>query len=104
LYREKSALAELYGFAEPGGRGNVRRPLYRLTTHSLRHYGIWTVYEKTKDPHLAQKFARHKHLDTTLKYLRKSRKEEVEVLIHELSSSLKRREVLRMTVVEDRLL
>lgn len=47
----------------------TKRGLHRLTTHSLRHYFITTVYKNTKDPVIAQKLARHKKLQTTQIYI-----------------------------------
>jgi len=87
-YRAQAGLTEVYAFGEPGGRAGTRRPLYRLSLHSLRHYAIQSVMRITKDPDLARRFARHKKLDTTLRYLRRSRQTEVEDVVAELSQEL----------------
>lgn len=84
-YRTKAGLTEVYAFGEPGGRSGARRPLYRLSLHSLRHYAIQRVMRLTKDPDLTRRFARHRKLDTTLKYFRSSRASELENVIEALS-------------------
>ena len=85
LYRSKAGLNDAYALSEPGGRNGTKRPLFRLSLHSLRHYAIQRVMKLTKDPDLARRFARHKKLDTTLRYLRKSRQEEIEGAIEALA-------------------
>ena len=49
------------------------RKLYRLTTHSLRHYFVTRVYNSTKDPVTTSKLARHVDLKTTQTYIHSSR-------------------------------
>jgi integrase len=49
------------------------RKLYRLTTHSLRHYFVTKVYNSTKDPVTTSKLARHVDLKTTQTYIHSSR-------------------------------
>ncbi|MCX6803720.1 MAG: site-specific integrase [Candidatus Diapherotrites archaeon] len=49
------------------------RKLYRLTTHSLRHYFVTRVYNSTKDPVTTSKLARHVDLATTQTYIHSSR-------------------------------
>lgn len=87
LYRAKSGLLEVYALGEPGGRARTRRPLYRLSLHSLRHYAVQRVMRLTRDPDLARRFARHKKLETTLRYFRSSRQEEIEGAVAELAAS-----------------
>jgi len=49
--------------------GRASRQLHRLTTHSLRHYFITSVYRSTKDPVVAQRLARHTDNKSTFVYI-----------------------------------
>jgi len=51
------------------------RKLYRLTTHSLRHYFITKVYKTTKDPIKCQRLARHRSLKSTQVYIHTTQEE-----------------------------
>lgn len=88
IYREASGLDDVYLMTEPCGRAGTRNPRYRLSLHSLRHYAIGRVYSRCKDPLLTRAFARHRHLDTTEHYLKKSMKGEVESLIGTLAPDI----------------
>lgn len=82
FYRKKAGLNEVYAHARPAGKNkNFTKPLYRFSLHSLRHFGIQQVYDKSKDPELARKFARHRKIQTTLNYFRKNKAQEVEDII-----------------------
>ncbi|MBI4918837.1 site-specific integrase [archaeon] len=76
-FREICVLANLnetYGQAEDqpnqirrkDGQG---RTLYRLTTHSLRHYYITHIYKKCKNPVITQRLARHQDFKSTQVYI-----------------------------------
>jgi len=71
-YVQKAKLYEVYGYS------NDSRPrtLTRLTTHSLRHYAI-TNHSKKNNGNvvLANKFARHRRLQTTMTYVYTSKDE-----------------------------
>ncbi len=81
-YRAKAGLTDIYLYTDPCGHGKqVRNPRYRLSLHSLRHFAIQRLYSETKDADLARRFARHRHIQTTERYLRSTRKEELEAAI-----------------------
>ena len=50
--------------------GDKRRKLYRLTTHSLRHYFITKMYKESKNPLHTQRLARHRVFKSTERYIR----------------------------------
>lgn len=81
MYRAKVGLDRVYLYTAPCGQRNRRNKRYDLTLHSFRHYAIQKAYSSCKDPDLVRRLARHKHLETTLRYFRKNRKEEVEQLL-----------------------
>lgn len=88
LYRKKAGLDEVYSYSNPAGKNrNFTRPLYRFSLHSLRHFGIQQVYERSKNPELARKFARHRKIQTTLGYFRKNNAQEIENVIAQMISS-----------------
>ncbi|MFA4887834.1 MAG: site-specific integrase [Candidatus Nanoarchaeia archaeon] len=51
------------------------RKLYRLTTHSLRHYYITFVYKNCKNPVHTQKLARHRDFKSTQVYIHTSQED-----------------------------
>ncbi|MBI4448355.1 site-specific integrase [Candidatus Woesearchaeota archaeon] len=65
---ELADLNETYGESEER-MIDRKRVLYRLTTHSLRHYFITKVYNKTKNPIHSQRLARHKDFGSTQVYI-----------------------------------
>ena len=76
IFRETCAIAKLddiYGIADdinnPTRKDRPERKLYRLTTHSLRHYFITKVYGSCKDPLKTQKLARHCEFKSTQTYI-----------------------------------
>lgn len=72
-YCNKAGLVESYGMADESYRES--RKLYRLTTHSLRHYAITRFYNATKDQQAAKVFARHSRSNTTDTYIHKTKEE-----------------------------
>jgi len=76
IFREVAKIAKLddiYGIADDLNNykreGKPDRKLYRLTTHSLRHYFITKVYANCKDPLKTQKLARHCEFKSTETYI-----------------------------------
>lgn len=70
LYREKAELMDVYAWSEGTGMQKYdRKPLYRFSTHSLRHSYITKVYRETKNPVVTKELARHKSFNTTLSYI-----------------------------------
>lgn len=81
-YRERAGLTEIYGFAKAGGRsGSFERPLSRISLHSFRHFGIQRFFRLCGSVELTRRFARHKKIETTLKYLRRTMKAEVDQIM-----------------------
>jgi len=85
-YRKKVGLNRLYMYTKPCGPKNIRNRRYDLTLHSFRHYALQKAYLISKDVDLVRRLARHKHLETTLQYFRKNRKDEVENLLQKMAS------------------
>ena len=88
MYRRAAALVDIYARTLPCGPRMTRQRRYRLSLHSLRHYAISKAYELTKDPDLVRRFARHTQMDTTLRYLKSTRKNEVENVMERMSQNL----------------
>lgn len=74
-YADKAGLNECYGTTKEKVPNRTTRKLYRLTTHSFRHYGVTTVYRKSHDIILAQRFARHRAISSTQGYIHQSNDE-----------------------------
>ena len=71
-YIQKTKLYEIYGYSNDA----KPRTLTRLTTHSLRHYAITNFAKKNNgNVVLANKFARHLRLQTTMTYIYTSKDE-----------------------------
>lgn len=71
-YIRKTKLNEVYGYMS----GARPKPLYRLTTHSLRHYAITNFCRKNGgNTMLASKFARHTNFQTTMTYIHAEKEE-----------------------------
>jgi integrase len=75
VFRETIRHAELnqvYDYSEETTVAHKPRPLYRLTTHSLRHYAI-THFAKSTNGNivLSSRFARHSNPSTTMRYISK---------------------------------
>lgn len=97
-YRELAGLAEIYAIGEPGGwECKQERPLYRITLHSLRHHAIQNFARASRDPDLTRRFARHRHQETTERYLRRDRRGEVERVIRIISQVEKVEKVEKVT-------
>ncbi|MFH1695389.1 MAG: site-specific integrase [Candidatus Micrarchaeota archaeon] len=68
----RAGLTEFYSFAEDQNNPHCcssNRKLFRLTTHSLRHYYVTKVYNSTLDPVTTSRLARHTKLQTTQIYI-----------------------------------
>jgi integrase len=75
VFREtviQANLGQIYAYSEETTVGHRERPLYRLTTHSLRHYAI-THFAKSTNGNmvLSSRFARHASPSTTMRYIAK---------------------------------
>ena len=71
-----SALDEFYAYSEETDPNKKERRLYRLSTHSLRHYAI-TKFSKSNNGNvvLSARFARHASPSTTMRYIAKDKDE-----------------------------
>ncbi len=71
-----SGLNQVYGISEETYADHKERRLYRLTSHSLRHYAI-TRFAKSTNGNvvLASRFARHSRPDITMTYIGKDQEE-----------------------------
>ena len=67
-----AALDEFYGYSEETNPNKKTRRLYRLSTHSLRHYAI-TRFSKSNNGNvvLTSRYARHASPTTTMRYIAK---------------------------------
>ena len=64
----RAGLDSTYGWSEePSGKST--RKLHRLTTHSLRHFFITSIYNSCKNLKVAQRLARHTDMGTTQVYI-----------------------------------
>jgi len=64
-----AGLNENYGVSEESYESHRERKLYRLTTHSLRHYFITKVYKNSKNPLFTQRLGRHRDFKSTQTYI-----------------------------------
>ncbi len=71
-----AALDEFYAYSEETNPNKKTRRLYRLSTHSLRHYAI-TRFSKSNNGNvvLTSRFARHSRPDVTMTYISKDTEE-----------------------------
>ena len=71
-----AALDEFYAYSEETDPNKKERRLYRLSTHSLRHYAI-TKFSKSNNGNivLSSRFARHASPSTTMRYIAKDNEE-----------------------------
>jgi len=79
VFREtlrEAGLNQIYAYSEETVSTHRQRPLYRLTTHSLRHYAI-TRFAKSTNGNvvLTSRFARHASPSTTMRYIAKDKDE-----------------------------
>jgi integrase len=71
-YIKKAKLVEIYGYTNSA----KPRPLYRLSSHSLRHYAITNFCRKNGgNAVLTSKFSRHTNLQTTMVYIHTDKNE-----------------------------
>lgn len=75
-YVAKACIDEVYGITDESDPNRKTRRLHRLTSHSLRHFGI-TTFSKQNNGNLvlSSRFARHKNPNTTLLYINTSKEE-----------------------------
>jgi len=77
-YLKAAGLDDAYAIINnTGGQPGSKRQLYRLSTHSLRHYFITRVYKKTLDPMITQRLARHSSFNTTQVYINMAKNDDV---------------------------
>jgi len=88
-YRIKAGLENVYMHTKGCGHHSTRNRRFTLSLNSFRHYAIQKIYNQTKDPDLTRKFARHREFDTTLNYLRKKGKDEIESVLNKMYSKQK---------------
>lgn len=80
-YIKRANLDEVYAtISTVEGQPGESRKLYRLSTHSLRHYFITRVYKKTLNPLITQNLARHRAFGTTQGYINLSTKDNVNAM------------------------
>lgn len=67
---EKAGISQIYGYSHES-TGRKPRPLYRLTTHSHRHYAATKFYRRCKDVKLTNMFLRHsrENFKDTMRYI-----------------------------------
>jgi integrase len=71
-YIKKAKLEEIYGYTNSA----KPRPLYRLSSHSLRHYAITRFCRRNGgNAVLTSKFSRHTNLQTTMVYIHTDKNE-----------------------------
>jgi len=58
-----------------GNQPGEKRKLYRLSTHSLRHYFITRIYKTSLNPVVTQALARHRAFGTTQNYINLTKKD-----------------------------
>jgi integrase len=75
-YAQMAGLTEIYDTSEESLPNRHKRNLYRLSTHSLRHYGITRFNRAVHgDIILTQKYARHREIGSTQVYIYTSKDE-----------------------------
>lgn len=80
-YLKRAGLDDVYAtIPSSGGQHGGPRKLYRLSTHSLRHYFITRVYKKTLNPVVTQSLARHRDFGTTQTYINLSLKDNAKAI------------------------
>jgi len=83
-YLKKAGLDDAYVEIYTKGnqcRGKAKsRKLYRLSTHSLRHYFVTEVYKKTLNPIVTQHCARHRSFRSTECYINMNSQDAVDAL------------------------
>jgi integrase len=75
-YISLAGLNEVYDTTEESSPSRAKRKLFRLTTHSLRHFGITTFNRAVGgDIMLAKTFTRHREISSTQVYVHTSKEE-----------------------------
>ncbi len=79
-YVDMAGLDEIYDISDEHD-GRTPRKLHRLTTHSLRHYAITRFARSTNgNVVLTSRFARHRDMSTTSRYIATDKKEIFDVI------------------------
>ncbi len=73
--RQEIGLNYSYGKSEENYSGHPERPLYRLSTHSLRRYAITRFHHVSRDLVLTSRYARHLDTKQTMRYIENNRDE-----------------------------
>ncbi len=85
-----AGLDQIYAYSEESVANHKERPLYRLTTHSLRHYAITRFAKQTNgNIVLACRFARHAKPETTMHYIAKDTEQLYDEIDFAFSSQLR---------------
>lgn len=88
-YRARVGMEEIYGRSRPGGRtGLQERPLFKFSLKSLRYTGAQLVQEETGNVLLASRLLRHRKVETTVRYLRKFMKPQLEAALERSAGML----------------
>ena len=75
-YISLAGLNEVYDTTEESSPNRAKRKLFRLTTHSLRHFGITTFNRAVGgDIMLTKAYARHREISSTQVYVHTSKEE-----------------------------
>jgi integrase len=75
-YLKKAGLDTVYATLKTdGNQPGEKRRLYRLSTHSLRHYFITRIYKTSLNPVVTQALARHRAFGTTQNYINLTKKD-----------------------------
>ena len=75
-YISLAGLNEVYDTTEESSPSRAKRKLFRLTTHSLRHFGITTFNRAVSgDIMLTKAYARHREISSTQVYVHTSKEE-----------------------------
>ena len=75
-YLKKAGLDTVYATLNTdGNQPGEKRRLYRLSTHSLRHYFITRIYKTSLNPVVTQALARHRAFGTTQNYINLTKKD-----------------------------
>ncbi len=90
---KQSSLDSIYAYSDESYENHRYRRLYRLTTHSLRHYAI-THFAKATNGNVVQacRFARHSKPETTMRYIDRDNEElftNIDLVFSNLSKGIK---------------
>lgn len=94
-YRKLAEMDEIYGHGKPGGyNGKQERSLYQFSLKSLRYTGAQLVQADTGNILLASRLLRHRKVETTVRYLRKFMKPQLEAALERSSEVLLERAII----------